>query len=207
MDDLEDDEPMLWDELEEQYGRPLTPAELRDELDRLLSVPMTDEEFEDELRSQAAWKELKAEITERQAVAEAREAHDNKVAEDLYDAICSPFFDDENEEIGSAEFSAWVERVNEIIRTRLDFYSLCEIVRISAEIGAGQKASRMAAKRHTENRSMKAEVFKWLDSNMVKFKSMEAAAQGIAGKVAPIAFRTARDWVGEWKKVRSTGTP
>lgn len=60
-----------------------------------------------------------------------------------------------------------------------------------------------AAKRHEENRAMKADVFSWLDANMTNFKSMDKAAQAIADKVAPIAFRTARDWVGEWKKLRS----
>ena len=63
-----------------------------------------------------------------------------------------------------------------------------------------------AHKRHSENHAMKADVFVWLDANMLNFKSMDAAAQAIT-KQQPIAFRTARDWVGEWKKVRSTGTP
>ncbi len=61
--------------------------------------------------------------------------------------------------------------------------------------------------RHAENRAMKKDVFVWLDANMRRFKSMDAAAEAIAGKIAPIAWRTARDWVGEWKKLRSTGTP
>ena len=60
--------------------------------------------------------------------------------------------------------------------------------------------------RHAENRSMKADVHKWLDSNMARFKSMDAAAESIAGNVAPVKWRTARSWVGEWKKLRSTGT-
>lgn len=60
-----------------------------------------------------------------------------------------------------------------------------------------------AAKRHEENRAMKADVFSWLDANMSNFKSMDKAAEAIASKVAPIAVRTARDWVGEWKKLRS----
>ncbi len=64
-----------------------------------------------------------------------------------------------------------------------------------------------AMTRHIENHAMKVEVFDWLDANMVNFKSMDAAAEGIAGKIAPIAFRTARDWVGEWKKLRSASTP
>ena len=63
-----------------------------------------------------------------------------------------------------------------------------------------------AQARHTETRNMKAEVFEWLDAHMVEFKSMDAAAQAII-KQQPIVFRTARDWVGEWKKLRSAGTP
>ena len=53
---------------------------------------------------------------------------------------------------------------------------------------------------------MKADVFVWLDANMVNFKSMDKAAEAVI-KQQPIAFRTARDWVGEWKKLRSAGTP
>ena len=63
-----------------------------------------------------------------------------------------------------------------------------------------------AQARHTETRNMKAEVFEWLVAHMVEFKSMDAAAQAII-KQQPIVFRTARDWVGEWKKLRSAGTP
>lgn len=68
------------------------------------------------------------------------------------------------------------------------------------------KASQRANLGHAENRAMKQEVFVWLDQNMKLFKSMDAAASAVAGKVAPIKWRTARDWVGEWKKVRSAGT-
>ena len=68
----------------------------------------------------------------------------------------------------------------------------------------GRKAIEV---RHAENRAIKRDVFSWLDKNMSKFKSLDAAATGlIDGKVAPIAWRTARSYVGEWKKVRSTGT-
>jgi len=58
---------------------------------------------------------------------------------------------------------------------------------------------------HAENRSMKADVFVWLDANMVNFKSMDKAAEAVI-KQQPIAFRTARDWVGEWKRLRSAST-
>lgn len=60
--------------------------------------------------------------------------------------------------------------------------------------------------RHAENRSMKIEVFSWLDFQTVQFKSNEAAAMAIV-KQQPIAHVTARDWYKEWKKLRSAGKP
>ncbi|MDP1742931.1 hypothetical protein [Polaromonas sp.] len=67
-------------------------------------------------------------------------------------------------------------------------------------------AKAAAQARHTETRNMKADVFDWLDVHMTEFKSMDAAAQAII-KQQPVVFRTARDWVGDWKKLRSAGTP
>lgn len=74
---------------------------------------------------------------------------------------------------------------------------------------AGRKevSSKALEKRHAENRAMKLDVFTWLDNNINRFKSMDAAAEAIAGNVVPLTFRTAREWVGEWKKLRSTRTP
>jgi hypothetical protein len=66
---------------------------------------------------------------------------------------------------------------------------------------ARSSLARIAANaRHAESRSMKAEVFAWLDANMNQFQSMEAAAGAIAGKIVPVKFRTARDWITDWKK-------
>ena len=75
------------------------------------------------------------------------------------------------------------------------------------ETRRSKKLSEAAIKGHSENRAMKQEVFTWLDTNMPQFKSMDDAATAITGKVAPIKWRTARDWVGAWKKIRSAGTP
>ena len=68
-------------------------------------------------------------------------------------------------------------------------------------------AKSAAMARHAENRILKAEIFQWLDLKFSQFESMDKAAEEIARKMAPIAFRTARDWVGQWKKLRSAGTP
>ncbi len=59
---------------------------------------------------------------------------------------------------------------------------------------------------HKENRAMKAEVFLWLDTNRQNYGSMDDAATAIT-KLQPIKFRAARDWVTEWKKLRSASKP
>lgn len=84
-------------------------------------------------------------------------------------------------------------------------FECCEIC--GAHISKSAEARKKANLRHKENRAMKKEVFSWLEVNRSKFKSMDATADAIAGKIAPIAFRTARDWVGEWKKLRSASKP
>lgn len=68
-----------------------------------------------------------------------------------------------------------------------------------------QARRKGADKIHAENRSMKADVFTWLDAQP-KFKSIEAAAMAIT-KQQPIAHVTGRDWYKEWKKLRSASTP
>lgn len=60
---------------------------------------------------------------------------------------------------------------------------------------------------HAENYAMKANAFSWLDANFDTCKSMDAAAEAMAGMLIPATFRTVRGWVTEWKKLRSAGTP
>ena len=60
---------------------------------------------------------------------------------------------------------------------------------------------------HAENRSMKADVFKWLDTNNTGSMTLDDIALTIAGKVVPLTFRTVRDYITEWKRLRSAGRP
>lgn len=77
------------------------------------------------------------------------------------------------------------------------------------EHGKSIAPRRNALKRHAEHHAMKADVFAWLDSNMSKYRSMDAAAEAVVGKgkVVPVTVRTARVWITEWKKLRAAGTP
>lgn len=60
-------------------------------------------------------------------------------------------------------------------------------------------AKRAADARHKENREMKKDAFDWLNANFERFKSMDEAADAVR-EVVPVKFRTAREWVGHWKK-------
>ena len=68
------------------------------------------------------------------------------------------------------------------------------------ETVASRNARAAASERHRENRDMKRLVFTWLGAHRAEFKSMDAAAAAIAGKVVPISVRTARTWVSDWHK-------
>ncbi len=81
-----------------------------------------------------------------------------------------------------------------------------------ADLKAREKISltnqKAALQRHAENRAMKQQVFEWCESYLSGYRSMDAAAEALAGKVVPVTFRTARDWVGEYRKhLRSARTP
>lgn len=67
-------------------------------------------------------------------------------------------------------------------------------------------AKKAATARHAENRAMKQQVFEWCDAYMAQAPSMDTAASRVAGVVVPVAWRTVRDWMTEWKKLRSAGT-
>ena len=85
-------------------------------------------------------------------------------------------------------------------------YVIAQLVIMAKAAQKTQSARSLANKKHKENHAMKADVFVWLDTNMCNFKSMDKAAEAVI-RQQPIAFRTARDWVGDWKKLRYASTP
>jgi hypothetical protein len=73
------------------------------------------------------------------------------------------------------------------------------------EIGKSAFGKAGANARHAENRKLKLDVFEWCETNMRHFKSMDKAAEAIHGKLVPVGFRTAREWIGDWNKSQSAG--
>ena len=80
--------------------------------------------------------------------------------------------------------------------------ALAVLMLVAAEGYAKSFSTSGLDKRHKENRDMKADAFIWLDQNRANYKSMDDVAMEIT-KRSPIKFRAARDWVAEWKKLRS----
>lgn len=89
------------------------------------------------------------------------------------------------------------------IKSLLNEHTMPFFIDLVVENAESAKQTAAALKRHAENHAMKQEVFLWLDENMKNFTSMDGAATAIASKIVPVAWRTARDWVGQWKKLRS----
>ncbi len=126
--------------------------------------------------------------------------------------------------VSDEDYDSYTAKLDSLIKSNLDSESIWAFVDLisemsgpfamGAEVERGVKAhlsassSQKAGKRHKENHAMKQDVFNWLDANPPKPRGMDAAATAIfESKLVPIkSWRTARDWVGEWKKLRSAGT-
>lgn len=81
---------------------------------------------------------------------------------------------------------------------------ICELLELGKQ--KLSLAKKGAKARHKENHQTKDFVFAWLDNNMEKYKSMDDAAHYISEKLVPMKFRTVRQWLTEWKKLRSAST-
>jgi hypothetical protein len=91
------------------------------------------------------------------------------------------------------------------LRDHLHHLTIARFIDLVLNNAVSARQSAAAIKRHQEHHSMKVEVFAWLNLNFDKFKSMDATAEAIAGKLVPLKFRTVRKWVKEYKDMQSAG--
>jgi hypothetical protein len=68
-------------------------------------------------------------------------------------------------------------------------------------------AKDAAQVRHSKSRFHKQMVFEWCDKNMDRFGSMDDASLDIAETFVPEKFRAVREWMTDWKKLRSASKP
>ena len=113
----------------------------------------------------------------------------------------------------------YIAKMNRLIADNLDVDSIWAFTFMASsvlreatlgEVRANEinlEARGYAMKRHAGNHADKAKVFVWCDENMSRFKSMDDAAFDIAGTFVDQKFRAIREWMTEWKKLRSASTP
>ena len=210
-DDEEDDdnEPMWWDVVEERYGRPLTESEWRAEIKADCKgnfLELTEEEMQEELQKQKDWLTFKREIAAKKAAREIEEERPKKMAIEFWDLMCCPPIEDDDS-VDEAKYESWVQSINEHIRTSIDMDAMMEILRLHSQSVATGAARRNALKRHAENHALRDAVHTWADKNIKPGKSLDDAASDVAGKVVPLKWRTVREYLTEWKKLRSASRP
>lgn len=106
------------------------------------------------------------------------------------------------------EKGALVDALNDSLKLNMALPAMLEEAHRNAfDEGKSAIPKQNAMKRHAEHHAMKVDVFKWLDSNFDNCKSMDSAAEMMAGKLVPAKFRTVRGWVTEWKKLHPASTP
>ena len=102
----------------------------------------------------------------------------------------------------SRVFSQMAKSVMELRREQSSV--LADLIPKAFEEGKKTLAKAGASAAHAENRAMQQDVFAWLDKNPPKI--LDVADDTIHElKLVPMSWRTIRKWVGEWKKLRSTG--
>ncbi len=87
----------------------------------------------------------------------------------------------------------------------LHHLTIARFIELVLNNAVSARQSAAAIKRHQEHHAMKLEVFAWLNLNFHKYRSMDATAEAIAGKLVPLKFRTVRKWVKEYKDMQSAG--
>ena len=124
----------------------------------------------------------------------------------VLEAVLTPFgdpFEDDPQRL----CDEYKLKVNNAIKANLDINSLWSFMGIVAVNYKSIDASRKAHMKNAKNHADKQKVFAWCDENMTDFRSMDSAAYEIADSKFSQKFRTVRDWMTEWKKLRSAGTP
>ena len=78
-----------------------------------------------------------------------------------------------------------------------------EVVAVVATLAEAEAAIQ----RHKENNAMREQVIQHYVANESSYRSVEAAAEAIAGKLVPAKHRTVAEWIREFRKLRSARRP
>ena len=94
------------------------------------------------------------------------------------------------------------------IADNLDITTIGAFIELIVANAESAKQTAAALKRHAENHALRDEIYAWMDANY-KEEGMvlDDIATELAGTLVPLKWRTVRDSLTAWRKLRSTGTP
>ena len=94
------------------------------------------------------------------------------------------------------------------IADNLDLTTIGAFIELIVANAESAKQTAAALKRHAENHALRDEIYAWMDANY-KEEGMvlDDIATELAGTLVPLKWRTVRDHLTAWRKLRSTGTP
>ena len=93
------------------------------------------------------------------------------------------------------------------IADNLDITTIGAFIELIVANAESAKQTAAALKRHAENHALRDEIYAWMDANYKKGMALDDAASIISEKIVPLKWRTVRDHLTAWRKLRSTGTP
>lgn len=108
-------------------------------------------------------------------------------------------------DISLYELDSIVSQMDSSISDNLDHASMPHFVEMIASNHESALQAAKSAKRHAENYAMQEDIYQWMDENWKPGMSFDSAASEIAGKVVPLAWRTVREHITDWNKLRSAG--
>ena len=100
-----------------------------------------------------------------------------------------------------------IDNLQQAVAENLDHSSIGAFIELIVANAESAKQTAAALKRHADNHALRDEIYAWMDANYKKGMALDDAASIISEKIVPLKWRTVRDHLTAWRKLRSTGTP
>jgi hypothetical protein len=88
--------------------------------------------------------------------------------------------------------------IDTLIRETLNASNIYAFIELVAADTKAATVAVAASRRHAQNHAMRDIVHEWCNANMARYRSMDNAAEAVAGKVVHVAHTTARAWIKSW---------
>jgi len=88
--------------------------------------------------------------------------------------------------------------IDTMIREILNASNIYAFIELVAADSKSATIAVAASRRHAKNHARRDLVHEWCKANMARYRSVDNAAEAVAGKVVHVAHSTARKWINSW---------